>query len=265
MSDSAYGASPFHKEIVGVRHNPLDHDAYKRFMARQDSIFEGNKAEREFIQNEKNAQAWLRSLSNPWNLAVLKNSDDKKAVEAFLAITDKQGLANIFVQGDPSSGKTFLAYAMIHHYIAEGLLTPSQVKVIKQDRVLGDMKKGFKGRVEIDEIYSKRYKMYLVDDMGPNVSTLTGSATQYSDFWDLFLNHITENDLRLICVSDFSPLEVVKSFNKSSASKMRRLLRKNIIATSQDTREEFDGIPYTAADIKAQKERENTRDRINLF
>lgn len=212
-----------------VNHNEVDYDSYRDFADVINSRFEVLEANRKKNERAAALEKWDNHLPDRWRNARM-NRISKPVVKKIIDALEKNSRGSFFLSGGSGTGKTYVAYALVRRLIGRGTVTPSQVKFVSERVMLGWKNQGFKGADMFNELFQKRYQLYVFDGIG----TLEEMEMEkLATFWEQLLDHIYNNDLIAIFTSsdtdESSPAEALDRFcanlSPSSEAKVRTLVR----------------------------------------
>lgn len=154
-----------------VRHNETDYDAFRNFSKNLDERYETARRAKELEAKRKNLYRWLDQVPERWREASFRTFDaasigghQSAAEAAKRMLRAKQ--RGFFISGPHTSGKSYLAYAIIREFVAHGKLKPSQIRVITEGDLLSLANGGYETRDSLDSIFDSRYKCFLFDSLG---------------------------------------------------------------------------------------------------
>lgn len=210
-----------------VKHNTTDFDQFKDF---QSKLFERlDKSEDEKRKKEvvANLRKWEEMLPSRWSKAVLTkiNPPADVAAHKVIDIVEKSEKPSLYLKGGSGSGKTYIAYATLRRYIGKGWVTPSQIKVLSEETLLGFAGSGFEGRDRFNKIFDRRFTIYLFDGIASR-----GSYTaRESQLWEQLIEHIYSSSLSVILTSNADAKVFASSLSSSSESKLSHLINGNVV------------------------------------
>lgn len=228
-----------------VNHNKVNYDSYRNFADVINSRFEVLEAKREKSERSAALEKWDNHLPDRWRDAKM-NRINKPVVKKILDALKKNPRGSFFLSGGSGTGKTFVAYALVRRLIGRGTVTPSQVKFVSERVMLGWKNQGFKGAEFFNELFQKRYQLYVFDGIG----TLEDMEMEkLATFWEQLLDHIYNNDLIAIFTSsdtdESSPSEALDRFcsnlSPSSEAKVRTLIRERNFIVEREGSETIRG------------------------
>lgn len=222
VSDKDFLAMTGANDLNFVNHNETNYDSFKEFKKQLDDTFSERDKKKMVANARTNVIRWERSLPDRWKGAVLSQIEKPAAGKALAAIKAK-GFKSFFLHGESGTGKTYVSYAIIKQYIANLYVTPSQVKLISEEALMGLSKAGFDGRKRVEELFNRRYKLYVIDNVGAK-----GTYREWElELWEQLIEHIYANDLKVI----FAGLKDMDSFanrlSDSAYSKVKYLVGEN--------------------------------------
>jgi len=221
-----------------VNHNKVNYDSYRDFADVINSRFEVLEAKREKSERAAALEKWDNHLPERWRAARM-NRINKPVVKKIIESLNHNARGSFFLSGGSGTGKTFVAYALVRRFIGRGTVTPSQVKFVSERVMLGWKNQGFKGADFFNELFQKRYQLYVFDGIG----TLEDAEMErLATFWEQLLDHIYNNDLIAIFTSSdtdgSSPEEALDRFcsnlSPSSEAKLRTLIGKRNFIVERD-------------------------------
>lgn len=221
---SSDGTSDFHnlhaaEHLKFVRHNPTDFEAFRKFQEELDLKFSGREAERERKDRKKNLETWSSLIGPRWAGASLKNIENEASIEVVTTLKNEH-LTSFFIMGESNSGKSYLAYAILHAMIFKGWTTPSQVERISEEALKGMAGTGFEGMGRFTKLLAPRYKVYLFDGVGTK-KTYTDKEQQ---LWEQLIDHIYTESLTAVFTSNVSMTEFGLHLSDSGYSKLQHIV-----------------------------------------
>lgn len=242
------------KDLEFVNHNETDYDAFREFARAQDERFEAARRAKDSDAKRKNYLRWLDQIPERWRKSSFRTFDaasigghQSAATAAKRMLRAKQ--RGFFISGPHTTGKTYLAFAMIREFVAHGKLKPSQIKVITEGDLLSLSNGGFETREALDAVFDPGYKCYLFDSLG--------TRKEYEDRREApaltrLIEEAYNRSALLICTShmDFDLYE--SGLPEQAAAKLRYMVKDGLIYTGQPL--------YGKTDIR----REQTLD-VDLF
>jgi len=154
-----------------VRHNETDFEAFRNFSKVQNERYEAARKAKELQDKKKNLLRWLQQVPERWRKASLKTFDGgsigshQSSVDAVRRkLKAKQ--RGFIISGPHTSGKSYLAYAIVREFVAHGKLKPSQIKVITEGDLLSLANGGYESRDAFEDVFDPRFKCYIFDSMG---------------------------------------------------------------------------------------------------
>lgn len=154
---------------------------------------------------EANAKAWRESIEDRWRdaeLASITDPNHRAALESRMQRhRERRGLNRTsFLLGGPMGrGKTYFGYAYIYEMIRQGFILPSQVFADSEPSLATISGLGFKKEERLQQLLSRRYSVYLIDDVGRGKFS---SAFDRGELWYALMNHIYQNRLTLIMTTN---------------------------------------------------------------
>lgn len=83
------------KGFIGVNHNPINYESYRKFQEELDSKFAPLEEDRKRIECKANLRKWQQKLSKPWNQARLKNVKDVEAARKARELIQQYGFCSL--------------------------------------------------------------------------------------------------------------------------------------------------------------------------
>lgn len=218
-----------------VRHNETNFDAFRDFSKTQDERYENARRAKELEAKKKNLLKWLEQVPERWRQASFRTFDansigghQSSADAAKRMLKAKQ--RGFFISGPHTSGKSYLAYAMIREFVAHGKLKPSQIRIITEGDLLSMANGGFESREAFDSIFDPHYKCYLFDSLG--------SRKEYDDKREApaltrLIEEAYNRSALFICTShmDFDLYE--SGLPEQAAAKLRHMVKDGLVYTGQ--------------------------------
>lgn len=222
-------------EFNFVRHNETDFDAFRNFNKGLGERYEESRKAKEQEARKKNIVKWLDQVPDRWRKASFSTYDaksvngyDSSAVSAKEKLRAKQRA--FFISGPHTSGKSYLAYAIIRAFVMAGKLKPSQIKVITEGDLLMLANGGYESREQFDKVFDTRFKCYLFDSIG--------TRKEYDDKREApALARLIEeayNRSALFIATSHMDLDLYESgLPEQAAAKLRHMVKDGIIYTGQ--------------------------------
>lgn len=240
MSDklNKFFATSENEDFAFLNHNETDYSSFKEFQSSIDKKF----AKVEIAKSKKdriaNLQKWDDNLSQRWSGASLKKIKTT-ASEKVLDIISKDGFGSFFINGAPGSGKTYLAYAILRRYVGAGWVSPSQVKIISEETILGYARNGFEGSGKFEEIFKNKYKVFLLDNVGVKKEYYEKEGL----FLEKIIDHIYSNSLVVIFTGTIKPSRWAGALG-SSESKFSNIISGRVVVAEGSYKHdlEVDGL-----------------------
>jgi DNA replication protein DnaC len=229
------------EDLDSVKHNPTNYSSFSKFQEGLDRRFaqsENNKAKKEI---QANLQKWDQMQPARWSgakLTQIEGERSKNAAQEILSIITKSGKVSLYIQGDSGSGKTYIAYATLRRYIGHGWVSPSQIKIISEEFLVGLAESGFEGRARFEELFDSKITTYLFDGV---FSRSPRPPVKVDHFWEQLIDHIYNKSLTVLFTSN-APLREVVFLSDSGASKFNNLIenREIKIQSSEHTSQDYD-------------------------
>lgn len=219
-----------------VNHNKTDFDSFKEFQKSVDQKFEKIEEKNSKEERRNHLKIWDESLAPRWRGASLAKIDNPASLQARKTLA-KNNVESFFINGDPGAGKTYLGYAILRRYIGTGHVSPSQIKVISEEKIMSYALTGFEGRAKFDELFKPKYKVYLLDNVGAKQDY---DVRREIPFWEQLIEHIYSNSLTAIFTSNGSPSSFAQILNDSGNSKFRNLVSGRVLTVTGDRVPEID-------------------------
>lgn len=229
MSDfDKFHAATSTEDFKFINHNEADYTSFKNFQNKLNEKFSEVEKRKELDTRKENLKTWDENLSSRWRGASLvtmaKNGDS--ASKTALKLMNKGKIDNYFISGESGVGKTYLAYAIARRYIGLGYISPSQVKIISEEKIMSYALTGFEGRAKFDELFKPKYRLFLLDNVGSKESY---DARREIPFWEQLIDHIYTNDLSAIFTSNEPAMAFARILNNSGDSKFRHMVNGRVI------------------------------------
>lgn len=206
-------------ELKFVKHNPTDFEAFRKFQDELDDKFSQAEIERERRERKKNLELWGDLVGPRWATASLKTIENE-ARDEVIECLKKDRMASFFIHGESSSGKSYLAYALLRAFIGSGWTTPSQIERISEEVLLGMAATGFEGMARFNKLLIAKNKVYLFDGVG--------SKKSYSDkekqLWEQLIDHIYTHSLTAVFTSNGALEDFGCQLSDSGDSKLQHLV-----------------------------------------
>lgn len=150
-----------------VRHNETDYESFKKFSEGLHQRHAEGEQSRKVEQRKAMLKTWIEEIPERYRTATLEKfeKDTTKMVSLL-----KSGHKGFFIHGDPLTGKTHLAYAVVRKLIAAGRLAPSQANVFAERELLNVAAMGFDGKQKLMAFTNDRFKLFLFDNAGAKES-----------------------------------------------------------------------------------------------
>lgn len=226
--------------ITGIEghRNPTDYEKFFKLQEGIEKNMEEVNRDRIFQERKKNLYKWTRSLPSRWRTASLQSIDTESSQEVAEKLK-KYPRGSFYFKGGPGVGKTFLAYATLRRMIGLGRTSPSRIKILSEDTILGYAKGGFRGRDQFNELFDPLYNVYVLDNIG---------GKEYYDekeitFWEQIIDHVYTNSLTAIFISSLSASRFSKILSDSTTSKLSFLIEDRIITVTGNKAPVLDESP----------------------
>lgn len=213
------------EDFSAVNHNESDYGKFHDFARKLDQRYAGFAEGRSQQERRKALKMWDDQQVAPWNQARLGKLLDQKAANETAEIIEKRGWGSFFITGGAGSGKTFLGMAVARRYIGGGLLLPSQVKHLSEGRLLTHLRGGFKGQEIVNEAFSSKYKLYILD----NVSENAAYDPKEQSVWEMLLDHVSLNGLAIVFTSSSSLAGFAEKLSGPAQAKLAHLVNNRVI------------------------------------
>jgi DNA replication protein DnaC len=208
-----------------VNHNQTDYDSFKDFQSSINSKFAKIEKEKSRRERIKNLKTWDENLVTRWKGASLGKIENT-AAQQILEIIGKDGFESFYIHGDAGTGKTYISYGILRKFIGSGYVSPSQIKIISEETIMGYALTGFEGRARFDELFDSKYKVYLFDNVG---SKEEYNKRREVPFWEQLMEHIYSNSLVAIFTSNEEPKSFAGILNESGESKFSHIIADRVI------------------------------------
>lgn len=218
-----------------VKHNPTDFDSFREFSKDLGDRYEEARKAKEKDSRRKNLLKWLEQVPDRWRAASFRSFDPEplngyksSATAAENKLRNKQ--LGYFISGPHTSGKSYLAYAIIRKYVASGKLKPSQIRVITEGDLLMLANGGYESRDRFEKIFDSQIKCYLFDSLG--------TRKEYDDRREApALTRLIEeayNRSALFIATSHMDLDLYESgLPEQAAAKLRHMVKDGIVYTGQ--------------------------------
>lgn len=211
--------------------SPVDYESFLKFQKEQDEKFRKIEIERRVKERELNLTQWDNSLPHRWRGASLSRITLPAAQEALSVIRRKGRRSSFFITGASGSGKTFLSYAVIRKYIANGWTSLPGVKIISESSLLNLARTGFEGHSRFEKILDRKYDLYFIDDVG--------ARREYREYETVMLenliDHIYSRSLSAIFTSPYSTNNFANILGETSRAKFESLIEGGVLDLGHDT------------------------------
>lgn len=214
------------KENITSEHsrNPTDYERFFQLQKNIDKNMEEINKERIIQERKRNLYKWSQSLPSRWRKASLKSIDSLASNLVEEKIKEHPN-GSFYFKGGAGVGKTYLAYAVLRRYIGMGKTTPSRIKIVSEETLLGYAKEGFRGRDQFNKLFDNIYDVYVFDNIG--------SKEFYDEkeisFWEQLIDHVYTNSLTAIFISTLPASRFSKILSASNRSKLSFLIENRII------------------------------------
>lgn len=214
-----------------VRHNPRDYQSFEDTLKHLGEAYE--RANREQTQERRktailaNLQAW--DDTQPFSLqgARLDTLRRRDVADRTLAILQDRRWGSFFIAGDPGTGKTFLAHAIMRRLVGGGFLTRKHVFESSEEELLALPRRGFEGSKILEEVYGSGspYRLYFLENMGAR------AAYDEKDLalWEQLLDHIEREGAALIITTHGSLQGLLAKLSPVAAARLDRLVQGRVI------------------------------------
>lgn len=222
-------------DLEFVKHNPTDFDAFRSYTRLRDERYAASREAKEQEAKKKNLVKWVEQIPERWRRASFRTFDadsvdsyDSAAQAARRMIRQKQ--RGFYIAGPHTSGKSYLAYAIIREFVAHGKLKPSQIRVITEADLLSMASGGYETQSALEKVFDPQYKCYLFDSLG--------TRSSYDEKRELpALTKLIEeayNRSALFISTSHMDLELYESgLSEQSAAKLQHMVKDGIIYTGQ--------------------------------
>lgn len=222
-------------EFDFVKHNPTDFESFREFSKDLGDRYEEARKAKEKDSRRKNLLKWLEQVPDRWRSASFRsynpeplNGYKSSATAAENKLRNKQ--LGYFISGPHTSGKSYLAYAIIRKYVASGKLKPSEIRVITEGDLLMLANGGYESRDQFEKVFDSRIKCYLFDSLG--------TRKEYDDRREApALTRLIEeayNRSALFIATSHMDFDLYESgLPEQAAAKLRHMVKDGIIYTGQ--------------------------------
>jgi DNA replication protein DnaC len=218
-----------------VNHNETDYDSFREYSRVLDERYEAARRAKEIEAKKKNLVKWVEQIPERWRRASFRTFDadsidsHQSAVDAAKRML-RAKQRGFYISGPHTSGKSYLAYAIIREFVAHGKLKPSQIRVITEGDLIALANGGYETREALDRLFDPHYKCYLFDSLG--------TRSQYDEKREApALTKLIEeayNRSALFISTSHMDLELYESgLSEQSAAKLRHMVKDGIIYTGQ--------------------------------
>ena len=218
-----------------VNHNETDFDSFREYTRVIDERYEAARKAKEVDAKKKNLVKWIEEVPDRWRRASFRTFDaesigghQSSAAAAKRMLRAKQ--RGFYISGPHTSGKSYLAYAIIREFVAHGKLKPSQIRVITEGDLIALANGGYESKEALDKVFDPRYKCYLFDSLG------TRSSYDEKREAPALTKLIEEayNRSALFIATSHMDLELYESgLSEQSAAKLRHMVKDGIVYTGQ--------------------------------
>lgn len=206
------------------KNNPTDYERYFELQKSIDEKMEKVNRDRTIMERKRNLVKWEQSLPVRWRGASLTkiNTEAAKIVASKIK---KYPNGSFYFKGEPGSGKTYLAYASLRRFIGSGFTTPSRIKIIGEDTILGYAKEGFRGRDQYNKLFNPIYNVYVFDNIG-NQEVYDEKEIS---LLEQLIDHVYSNSLTAIFTSTVPAIKFASILSGSTKSKLSFLIEDRAI------------------------------------
>lgn len=213
-----------------ISHNPTDYEAFRDFNAAMEARYEATQESKRESVKAKNFSRWLESIPPRWRKAAFKRfrgdaAAKKKAVELY-----KNNQRAYYIAGPHTSGKTYLAYAILTNLVGQDKLKPSEIKVITESDLLSLASGGWETRSSYEALFDRKYRAYFFDSLGskeryddrrdqPAISKIIEEAYNRSAYF-IATSHM---DLDYYC----------EGIPESAAAKLKHMVKDGVVLTGK--------------------------------
>ena len=218
-----------------VNHNETDFDSFREYSRVLDERYEAARKAKELEAKKKNLVKWVEQIPERWRKASFRTFD-AESIGGFQSAADaakrmlKSKQRGFYISGPHTSGKSYLAYAIIREFVAHGKLKPSQIRVITEGDLIALANGGYETREALDKVFDPHYKCYLFDSLG------TRSSYDEKREAPALTKLIEEayNRSALFISTSHMDLELYESgLSEQSAAKLSYMVKDGIIYTGQ--------------------------------
>lgn len=201
------------------KNNPTDYERFFELQSDIDKKMEKVNKERIISERKRNLAKWENSLPARWRDATLNKINSTSSNLVIQKIKQYRN-GSYYFKGEPGSGKTYLAYATLRRLIGSGITTPSRIKIVGEDTILGYSKEGFRGRDAYNKLFDPIYNVYLFDNIG--------NQEVYDEkeiaLLEQLIDHVYSNSLMAIFTSTIPAARFAKILSGSTSSKLSFLI-----------------------------------------
>lgn len=224
---------------IQPKNNPKNKKAFLDFHKRQLELAKKTQFEARRVKIQGNLELWESKMPNKYKLAQpssLSKDTIKKIAQAPLRPPfDKQ----IVIQGKDASVSLFVAYAIVHGLLQNGVITPSEVRKTSLLDGYNNINGIYQSRNWKDNFFNKRAKVLIIEGASKSVANLAQKGEE--QFWKE-IEDFTKNKEVLVIITYLKNKEESEKElfvpTLSNDNKMNfELIKKSIYVPITDTEE----------------------------
>lgn len=210
-----------------VRRNKTDHSAFTDFQSSLNKKLESFEKDQLKNSRRENLTVWDQMTPRRWRGASLKDFEDDVQKQVSLTMREQRA-PSFFITGNPGSGKTHLAHAIIRRCVGRGRIRPSKTVSIEEKEVLGMAAAGFAGNERFSELINDVEHALILDSVGAEKYTSSGL-----DMIERLLSHAYRDTVLTVVTSTISRQRWLSNFSAQTDSQMSSMLE-NVIELKTD-------------------------------